>query len=81
MGYPNDFLTIHSGWSVTGNRKQKNVLNFWSTKWSRSIKKFERWSLTRQFLKQHLTEKQNGYLQRGCLWEVVAYENWLLGES
>ena len=30
-------------------------------------------------LKQHLTDKQNGYLQSGCLREVVAYEKWPLG--
>ena len=32
----------------------------------------------REFLKQYLTEKQNGYLQSGCLREVVAYEKWSL---
>ena len=26
------------------------------------VKKFNQWSLTRKFLKQHLTEKQNGYV-------------------
>ena len=26
------------------------------------VKKFHQWSLTREFLKQHLTEKQNGYV-------------------
>ena len=26
------------------------------------VKKFNQWSLTREFLKQHLTEKQNGYV-------------------
>ena len=35
----------------------------------------------REFLKQYLTEKQNGYLQSGRLWEVVTYEKWSLGES
>ena len=30
----------------------------------------------REFLKQHLTEKQNGYLQSGRLQEVFAYERW-----
>ena len=30
------------------------------------LKKFEQWSLTREFLKWYLTEKQNGYLQSGC---------------
>ena len=35
----------------------------------------------REFLKQYLTEKQNGYFQSGRLREVVAYEKWLLGES
>ena len=32
----------------------------------------KKWLLTREFLKQYLTEKQNGYLQSGHLWEVVA---------
>ena len=35
----------------------------------------------REFLEQYLTEKQNGYLQSGRLWEVVAYEKWSLGKS
>ena len=42
--------------------KQKNMSNFWPKKWARSFKKFTLWSLTREFLKQSLTEKQNGYL-------------------
>ena len=46
--------------------------NLWPKKWSRSLKKFEQWLLTREFLKQYLTEKQNGYLQSGRLREVVA---------
>ena len=46
--------------------------NFWPKKWSRSLKKFEWWSLTRELLKQHLTEKQNGCLRSGRLREVVA---------
>ena len=46
--------------------------NFWPERWSRSLKKFQQWSLTREFLKQHLTEKQNGYLQGGRLREVAA---------
>ena len=32
----------------------------------------------RELLEQYLTEKQNGYLQSGRLWEVVAYEKWSL---
>ena len=70
----NDLLTIiHDtlGWSLTGNRKQKNMLNFGPMKWSRSLKKFEWWALTRELLKQYLTEKQNG-LRSGRLREVVA---------
>ena len=55
--------------------------NFWPKKWSRSLKKFELWSLRREYLKQYLTGKQNGYLQSGRLREVVAYEKWSLGES
>ena len=62
----------HVGWSLTGNRKQKNISNFLPEEWSWSLRKFEKWTLTREFLKQYLTEKQNGYLQSGRLWEVVA---------
>ena len=47
--------------------------NLWPKKWSRSLKKLERLSLTREVLKQYLTEKQNGYLQSGRLREVVAH--------
>ena len=73
-------MIIHDrvGWSLTGNRKQKKMSNFWTKKWLRSLKKFELWTLMREFLKQYFTEKQNGYLQSGCLQEVVAYEKWLL---
>ena len=42
--------------------------NFWPKKWSQS--------LTRELLKQYLTEKQNGCLRSGRLREVVAYEKW-----
>ena len=69
----NDLLTIirnYVGWSLTGKRKQKNVCNFWPKKWSRSLKKFELWSLTRELLKQYLTEEQNGCLRSGRLREV-----------
>ena len=55
--------------------------NLLPEKWSRSLKKLEQWSLMREFLKQYLTEKQNGYLQSGRLRKVVAYEKWSLGES
>ena len=71
----NDLLTIihnYVGWSLTGNRKQKNMCNFCPKKWSWSLKKFDWWSLTRELLKQYLTQKQNGCLQSGCLREVVA---------
>ena len=56
--------------------KQKNVSNLSPKKWSRSLKKFEQLSLTREFLKQYFTEKQNGHLKSGRLREVVAYEKW-----
>ena len=32
-------------------------------------------------MKRYLTEQQNGYLQNGRLWEVVAYEKWSLMRS
>ena len=45
---------------------------FWPKKWSRSLKKFEFWLLTRELLQQYLTEKRNGCLPGGRLREVVA---------
>ena len=71
----NDLLTIirdYVGWSLTGNRKQKNMCYFWPKMWSQSLKKFEGWLLTRELLKQYLIEKQNGCLRSGRLREVVA---------
>ena len=68
----------HAGWLLTGNRKQRKMSDFWPKKWSRSLKKFEQWSLKREFLKQYLTERQNGYLESGRSREVVAYERWSL---
>ena len=41
--FSNGFLTIigdHGWWSLTRNRKQKNISNFWPKKWSQSFKKF-----------------------------------------
>ena len=58
--------------------ENKRMCNFWPKKWSRSLKKFEWWSLTRQLLKQYLTEKQNRCLQGGRLRKMVAYEKWSL---
>ena len=54
---------------------------FWAKKRSRSLKKLEYWSLTREFFRQDLTEKQTGYLQSGRLQEMFAYETWSQGES
>ena len=54
--------------------------NFWPKKWSRSLKKFEWWSLTRELLKRYLTEKQNGCLRSGRLREVVALASNTLGD-
>ena len=75
----NSFVTIicdHARWSLTGNRKQKNMSNFWPKKWSQSFKKFTQWSLTREILKQCLTEKQKDVkwplTGGGRLREVVA---------
>ena len=73
----NVLLTVirdYVGWSLTENRKQKNMCDFWPKQWSRSLKKSEWWSLTRELLKQYLTEKQNGCLLSGRLREVVTYE-------
>ena len=62
----NDLQTIirdDVGWRLNENRKQKNMCNLWPKKWSRSLKKFEWWKLiTRELLKQYLTEKQNSCL-------------------
>ena len=41
------------------------MCNFWPKKWLRSLKKFEWWLLTRELLKQYLTEKQNSCLRSG----------------
>ena len=38
------------------------------------VKKFNQWSLTRKFLKQHLTEKQNGYVQSRSPMRSAHYE-------
>ena len=58
--------------------ENRRMSNFWPKKWSRSLKKFEWWSLTRELLKQYLTEKQNGCLRSGRFREVVAYKKWSL---
>ena len=55
--------------------------NLWHKQWSWSLEKFEQCLLTKEFLKQYLTEKQNSYLQSGHLQEVIAYEKSTLGES
>ena len=55
--------------------------NFWPKNWSRSVKKFEQWSLTRELLKQYLAGKQNGHLQSGRLLEVVTCKKRSLWES
>ena len=62
----NDLLTIkhdYVGWSLTGNRKQQNMSNFGPKKWSRSFKKFEWWSLTRERLRN-----------KTVVYEVVTYD-------
>ena len=71
------FSYDHTGRSLTGNRKQKKV-KFLLEKVVAVVKKFKQWSLTREVLKQYLTEKQNGYFQSGRLQEVGAYEKWSL---
>ena len=48
---------------------------------SRSLKKAKQWSLTRDFLKQYLTNKQNGYFQSGRLRKEVAYDKLSIEES
>ena len=55
--------------------------NFWPKKWSRPLKKFEWWSLTRELLKQYFTEKQNGCLRSGSLQEVVVMRELTLLQS
>ena len=70
-------MKIHEGSTLftrLGYRKQKNMSDFWSKKWPRSFKKFKEWSLTREFLKQYSTEKQNGYLKSSRLREVTMRE-------
>ena len=59
--------------------ENKRICNFWPKKWSRSVNEW--WSLTRQLLRQYLTEKQNGCLRSGRLRKMVAYEKWSLTRS
>ena len=58
------------------------MCQFWPENWPWSLKKFELWSLTcmTDLLKQYLTEKENGYLESGCLREVITYKKWSLRE-
>ena len=67
-------IHVYVRWSLTGNRKRKNMCNFWPKKWYRTLKKLKRRLSTRELLKQYLTEKQIGCLRSGRLQEVVAYE-------
>ena len=64
-------------------QKHNRICQFCGLKSGRGRLKNEKWSLTREFLKHYLTEKQNGYFQSGRLREVyvVAYEMWSLEES
>ena len=39
------FSDNHVRWSITRNIEQKNMSNLWPKKWSRSLKKLEKWSL------------------------------------
>ena len=66
-------------------QKRKECAKYLAKTWSLPLKKSERWSLTREVLKQHLTEKQKVHLQSspygrwslmggGRLREVVAHE-------
>ena len=54
--------------------------NLWPKKRSRSLKNFEQWSLTREFLRQYLTENEMA-IKKKRLQEVVANEKWSLEES
>ena len=68
----------HVGWSLTGNRKQKNMSNFLPEEWSRSLKKLEQWTLTRE-----TREFSNSIWLRNktVIYKVVvAYEEWSLWE-
>ena len=61
-----------SCWVVTyGKRKQKNMSNFWP----RLLKISKKWSLSyKRAFETVFDWKQIGYLQSGCLWEVVVFE-------
>ena len=72
------FLTIirnHAGWSLTGNRKQKNVSNFWPKKWSRSLWKLSSGRLRESFLNSVWLRNKS------IICKVVAYGRWSLTRS
>ena len=61
------------GWALAGNRKRKKMPNLWPKKSGRGpLRNLGSGHLQKSFLKQYLSEKQNGYLQSGRLQEVVA---------
>ena len=67
----NGFLTIirdHAGWMLTAN-ENKRICQISSLKSPRGrLRNFSSGGgFTREFLKRYLTEKQNDYLQSGCL--------------
>ena len=71
----NFFLTItrdHAWWLLIGNKKQKNVPNFWFKKWLLSLRIFGIGSLQESFW--------NSIWMRN-LQEVVAYKKWSLWET
>ena len=74
-------MIIHdqAKWLLTGNRKlhAANMTNFWPKNWSPSLKNCLQ-SQT-HFWYSKITEfEQNGYLQSGCIQEMVAYKKWSL---
>ena len=50
--------------------------NVWPKKWLRLCEKIQKWSITRQFLKQHFDWEPKQLFASGGLWEVFAYEKW-----
>ena len=67
------FSTIirdHVGWTLGPETENKRICQISGLKSGRS--RFKYLSLTREFLKQYLTEKQNGFLQSSRSRGVVA---------
>ena len=62
MVFLQSFVIRHSCQMVAYGEQKTKYVKLLVEKVVEVLKKFNQWSLTREFLKQHLTEKQNGYV-------------------